>query len=81
MYSTILNFCSPALFFLVIVLFDIVFIVFRKSNNKTRPLDKKIKLILLLSLCALGWSFIINSTCGYEEHIAWIFAAIPLFFL
>ena len=44
MYSTIANFCSPALFFLVIVFFDIVFIVFGKSNNKSKPLDKKIKL-------------------------------------
>lgn len=81
MYSTIANFCSPALFFLVIVFFDIVFIVFGKSNNKSKPLDKKIKLFILLSLCAVGWSFIINIACGYEQYIAQGFAVIPLLYL
>jgi tellurite resistance protein TehA-like permease len=83
MYSEILNFCFPALFFLIIVLFDIVYIAFGKSNNnKTRPLDKKIKILLLLSLCALGWSFIINSTCGYQQNmVAWGLTAIPLLYL
>jgi hypothetical protein len=81
MYSEILNFCFPALFFLIIVLFDIVFIAFGKSKNKSKPLDLKIKILLLLSLCALGWSFIINSTCGEQNMLAWGLTAIPLLYL
>ena len=81
MYSTILNLCSPAVFFMVIVFFDIVFIVFGKSKNKNKPLDNKIKGFIIFSLCALGWSFIINSACGYQENIAWVIAAIPLLYL
>ena len=81
MYSTILNLCSPALFFLVVVFFDIVFIVFKKSKNKTKLLDNKIKVFIILSLCGLGWSFIINSTCDYQQNISWGLAAIPLLYL
>jgi hypothetical protein len=81
MYSTLVNFCFPALFFLVIVLVDIVFVAFGKSKNQSKPLDKKIKIFLLLSLCALGWSFIINSTCGNQQYIAWGLTAIPLLYL
>lgn len=83
MYSTIANLCSPALFFLIIVFFDIVFIVFRinKNKNKTRSLNTKIKIFIILCLCGIGWSFIINSTCGYQQNIAWGFAAIPLLYL
>lgn len=78
MYSTILNLCSPASFFLILVFLDIVFIAFGTS----RPLDKKIKIFLLLCLCALGWSFIINSTCGYQQNmVAWGLTAIPLLYL
>ena len=81
MYSTILNLCSPASFFLVIVFFDIVFIIFGKSKNTNKPLVNKIKVFVMLSLCALGWSFIINSACGYQQNIAWVIAAIPLLYL
>jgi len=81
MYSTILNLCSPAVFFLIIVFVDIVYIAFGKSKNKNKPLDNKIKIFLFLCLCALGWSFIINSACGYQQNIAWAIAAIPLLYL
>ena len=81
MYSTILNLCSPASFFLILVFIDIVFIAFRISRS-SRPLDKKIKIFLFLCLCALGWAFIINSTCGYQENmVAWGLTAIPLLYL
>lgn len=79
MYSTIADLCSPALFFLVIFFFDIVFIVFGKSKNQNKPLDRKIKGFLVLCLCAIGWSFIINSMCDYEQNVAWGLALIPLF--
>jgi hypothetical protein len=81
MYSTIEDLCSPAFFFLIIVFFDIVFIVFGKNKNKTKPLNSKIKSFIILCLCGIGWSFIINSTCVYDQNIAWGFAAIPLLYL
>jgi hypothetical protein len=81
MNTTIANLCFPASFFLIIVFFDIAFIVFGKNKNKNKPLDSKIKSFIILCLCGLGWSFIINSTCGYEQNIAWGIAAIPLLYL
>ena len=81
MYSTIANLCSPASFFLVLVFFDIAFIVFGKSKNQNKPLDRKIKGFIILCLCAVGWTFIINSACGYQQEIAWGLAAVPLLYL
>ena len=77
MYSTMLNLCSPALFFLLIVSIDIAYI----TTSISRPFDKKIKIFSFLCLCAIGWSFIINSACGYQQNIAWGIAAIPLLYL
>ena len=77
MYSTILNLCSPASFFLIVVFVDIAYITISSS----KPLDMKIKVFLFLCLCALGWSFIINSACGYQQYLAWGIAAIPLLYL
>ncbi len=72
---------SCSIFFLIIVFFDILFIVFGKSKNQNKPLDNKIKVFLVLCLCAVGWSFIINSACGYQQEIAWGLAAVPLLYL
>ena len=80
-FTNLTNFCSPALFFLVIIFFDILFIVFGKSKDVSKSFYKKIKTFIILSLCGFGWSIIINSACDYEQNIAWGLATIPLLYL
>lgn len=74
-------FCLPAQLFLLLILFDICYIFFITLNMKKAKqptLKTKIFGFLLFCLAGLGWSFIINYVCGYQEYIAWGLAAIPL---
>jgi hypothetical protein len=78
---SVLKFCDPALFFLVIAFFDVLYIIFVSSKNKNKDFNKKIKGFILLFLCIIGWSFIINSVCNYDKYIALAFSIIPLLYL
>jgi len=78
---SVLHLCDPALFFLVIAFFDVLYIIFVSSKNKNKDFNKKIKGFILLFLCIIGWSFIINSVCDYDKYIALAFSVIPLLYL
>jgi hypothetical protein len=74
------DYCFPAILFLVLAIPDIVFIVLFKLKAK-KEMSRQLIFVFLLFSCALGWSFIINYTCQYDQTAAYIVGVIPFLHL
>lgn len=76
-------FCQPAQYFLILILFDFIYIAFFKTpkSKKYVSMSGRSVIFLLLCLIGIGWSFVINYACGYQQYIAWGLAAIPVLYL
>ena len=77
------RFCTPAQYFLILILFEIIYIAFFTVGRKFKkiPMSTRIILFSVLCLSSIGWSFIINYACGYHIYVAWALAAIPVLYL
>ncbi len=74
-------FCAPAQYFLILIFIDVIYISLFQKSKKNISLQMRSVILFFLIICSIGWSFIINYACGYEEKIAWVFAAIPILYL
>ena len=75
------TFCQPAQIFLLLFILDVFYGAFFKQTKKEMSAGKRGLVFFLLCVCGIGWSFVINYACGYEQYIAWGLAAIPLMYL
>ena len=75
-------FCQPAQYFLILIFFDFIYIAFFKSPKSKKHVSMSARSIVFLFLClmGIGWSFLINYTCGYQQYVAWGLAAIPVLY-
>ena len=52
-----------------------------KKTKKNISVAYRSMIYFFILLCSIGWSFVINYACGYEEKVAWVLAAIPIVYL
>ncbi len=76
-------FCQPAQYFMILIFFDFIYIAFFTVGKKRKIITMKLRCILffILCLCGIGWSFVINYACGYQQYVAWGLAALPVLYL
>jgi len=73
------EFCRPATIFLVLIMIDLAISIYYKKTNAS--ISQKSTLFVFGFLCAIGWSFLIDFTCKYEQTVAWILSIIPFLIL
>jgi len=73
--------CLPAQYFLILIFVDVIYVAFFKKSKKNLSLTSRSMVFFFILMCSIGWSFVINYACGYEENVAWVFAAIPILYL
>lgn len=73
--------CLPAQYFLILIFIDVLYVAFFKKSKKNLSVTSRSMAYFFILMCSIGWSFVINYACGYEENIAWVLAAIPIVYL
>ncbi len=70
--------CIPSQFFLILTFIDVIYISFFQKSKKNIPVRSRSIIFFFISMCTIGWSFVINYGCGYAENVGWVLAAIPI---
>ena len=73
--------CLSAQYFLILMFADVIYVAIFKKTKKNISVAYRIMIYFFILLCSIGWSFVINYACGYEEKVAWVLAAIPIVYL
>lgn len=73
--------CLPAQYFLILIFLDVLYVAFFTKSKKNLSVTSRSMVFFFLLMCSIGWSFVINYACGYQEYIAWVLAAIPLVYV
>ena len=73
--------CLPSQYFLILIFVDVIYVAFFQKSKKNISVASRSMIFFFISLCSIGWSFVINYACMYEENIGWVLAAIPIVYL
>ena len=73
--------CLPAQYFLILIFLDVLYVAFFNKSKKNLSVTSRSMVFFFLFMCSIGWSFVINYACRYQEYFAWVLAAIPLVYV